>query len=86
MIFRTLLRRELSAFFLSLTGCVIIAAVTLLVGLSFVVLIGSSSDPFTRRDGNVLQHLLLLAHPVAVHSGDHNAVVCPEKASGYSRP
>jgi ABC-2 type transport system permease protein len=48
MIFRTLLRRELSAFFLSLTGYVIIAAVTLLVGLSFVVLIaGVGSDPFT---------------------------------------
>lgn len=47
-IFWALLRRELSSFFLSLTGYVIIAAITLLVGLSFVVLItGLGSDPFT---------------------------------------
>ena len=38
-IFWALLRRELSAFFLSLTGYVIIAAVTLLIGSSFVMLI-----------------------------------------------
>jgi ABC-2 type transport system permease protein len=37
-IFGTLVRRELGSFFFSLTGYVIIAAVTLLVGLSFVVL------------------------------------------------
>ena len=49
-IFWTLLRRELSAFFFSLTGYVIIAAVTLLVGLSFVVLIaGLGNDPFTAQ-------------------------------------
>jgi ABC-2 type transport system permease protein len=47
-IFWALLRRELASFFLSMTGYVIIAAVTLLVGLSFVVLIaGEGSDPFT---------------------------------------
>ncbi len=45
-IFWTLLRRELSAFFLSLTGYVIIAAVTLLTGLSFVVLVQNlGADP-----------------------------------------
>ena len=45
-IFRTLLRRELSAVFLSLTGYVIIAAVTLLTGLSFVVLVQNlGTDP-----------------------------------------
>jgi len=38
-IFGTLLRRELAAFFFSITGYVIIAAITLLLGLSFVVLI-----------------------------------------------
>jgi ABC-2 type transport system permease protein len=49
-IFWTLLRRELAAFFLSMTGYVIIAAVTLLVGLSFVVLIaGLGTDPFTAQ-------------------------------------
>lgn len=45
-IFWTLLRRELGTFFLSLTGYVIIAAVTLLTGLSFVVLVQNlGSDP-----------------------------------------
>ena len=38
-IFWALLRRELGAYFLSLTGYIIIAAVTLLTGLSFVVLV-----------------------------------------------
>jgi ABC-2 type transport system permease protein len=47
-IFWTLLRRELAAFFLSITGYVIIASVTLLTSLSFVVLIaGIGSTPFT---------------------------------------
>ena len=45
-IFLTILRRELSAFFLSVTGYVIIAASAFLVGLSFVVLITNlGSDP-----------------------------------------
>lgn len=45
-IFWTLFRRELGTFFLSLTGYVIIAAVTLLTGLSFVVLVQNlGSDP-----------------------------------------
>jgi ABC-2 type transport system permease protein len=48
-IFLTLLRRELAGFFLSITGYVIIAAVTLLVGLSFDVLmtnlVGASPQP-----------------------------------------
>ncbi|HEY5043300.1 MAG TPA: ABC transporter permease [Verrucomicrobiae bacterium] len=51
-IFWTLLRRELSSFFFSLTGYVIIAAVTLITGSSFVMLIhnmgtGSFSMPVT---------------------------------------
>jgi ABC-2 type transport system permease protein len=45
-IFLTLARRELAAFFFSVTGYVIIAAVTLLIGLSFVVLMTNlGSDP-----------------------------------------
>jgi len=47
-IYLTLLRRELAAFFFSATGYVIIAAVTFLIGLSFVVLInglGNDSSP-----------------------------------------
>jgi ABC-2 type transport system permease protein len=40
-IFLTLLRRELGSLFLSITGYVIIAAVTLIVGLTFVVLINN---------------------------------------------
>jgi ABC-2 type transport system permease protein len=46
-IFLTLTRRELAAFFFSVTGYVIIAAVTLLIGASFVLLIRNlGSDPF----------------------------------------
>jgi len=45
-IFWALLRRDLSAYFVSLTGFVIIAAVTLLTGFSFVVLVNNlGSDP-----------------------------------------
>jgi ABC-2 type transport system permease protein len=47
-VFLTLLRRELAAFFLSITGYVIIAAVTLLIGLGFDVLMSglmNSPDP-----------------------------------------
>ncbi|HUZ07195.1 MAG TPA: ABC transporter permease, partial [Candidatus Paceibacterota bacterium] len=48
-IFGTLLRRELAAFFLSITGYVIIASVTLLTSLGYVVLIAglAGSDPTT---------------------------------------
>jgi ABC-2 type transport system permease protein len=47
-VFLTLFRRELASFFLSLTGYVIIAAVTLLVGLGFDILVtnlGSDMSP-----------------------------------------
>jgi len=45
-IFWALLRRELASFFFSLTGYIIIAAVTLLTGLSFVVLLQNlGTDP-----------------------------------------
>jgi ABC-2 type transport system permease protein len=84
MIFRTLLRRELSAFFLSLTGYVIIAAVTLLVGLSFVVLIaGVGSDPFTEPVTEMFYStfyfwlILLLGTPVITMR-----LFAQEKASG----
>ncbi|MFZ0828579.1 MAG: ABC transporter permease [Verrucomicrobiia bacterium] len=47
-IFCTLARRELAAFFCSLAGYIIIAAVTLLTGLSFVMLMRNlGSDPFS---------------------------------------
>lgn len=47
-IFLTLLRRELASFFLSITGYVIIASVTLLTSLGFVVLIvGEGNSTFT---------------------------------------
>jgi ABC-2 type transport system permease protein len=46
-IYLTLLRKELAAFFCSLTGYVIIATVTLLTGASFLMLIRNlGSDPF----------------------------------------
>ena len=83
-IFWTLLRRELSSFFLSLTGYVIIAAVTLLVGLSFVVLIaGVGSDPFTAPVTEMFYGtfyfwlVLLLATPVITMR-----LFALEKASG----
>ena len=83
-IFLTLLRRELAAFFFSVTGYVIIAAVTLLMALSFVVLMLSlGSDPFADAgDGNVLRQLyfwliLLLAAPVITMR-----LFALEKASG----
>jgi len=45
--FLTLTRRELAAFFVSIMGYIIIAAVTLLIGLSFVMLIKNmGSEPF----------------------------------------
>ena len=47
-VFFTLTRRELATYFVSLTGYVIIAAATLLVGTSFVVLLrnmGNESSP-----------------------------------------
>jgi len=47
-VFWVLLRRELASFFFSLTGYVIIAAVALLTGLSFVVLMFTlGADPVT---------------------------------------
>ena len=70
-IFWTLLRRELASFFLSLSGYVIIAAVALLLGLSFVVLIaGLGSDPFTAPVTEMFYEtfyfwlILLLATPI----------------------
>ena len=50
-VFLTLLRRELAAFFLSITGYVIIAAVTLLIGLGFDVFmtaLAGAADPTDR--------------------------------------
>jgi ABC-2 type transport system permease protein len=47
-IFWTLMCRELAAFFFSITGYVVIAAVTFLIGSSFVMLIRNlGSDPFS---------------------------------------
>jgi ABC-2 type transport system permease protein len=47
-IFFALLRRELSAFFFSLTGYVIISAVTIIIGSTFVMLIRNlGTDPFS---------------------------------------
>ncbi len=70
-VFLTLMRRDLAAFFFSLTGYVIIAAVTLLIGLSFVVLLtnlGSdpTSMPVTEMFYNTLFFwlIVLLAAPV----------------------
>lgn len=70
-VFGTLLRRELSAFFLSITGYIIIAAVTLLSGVAFVVLLTTlGNDPFTATVTEMFYStfffwlILLLASPV----------------------
>jgi gliding motility-associated transport system permease protein len=70
-IFVTLLRRELAAFFFSVTGYVIIAASTFLNGLSFVVLmlsLGNDSSPMPVTelfyDTYFFWLILLLAAPV----------------------
>ena len=70
-IFLTLTRRELAAFFFSFTGYVIIAAVALLIGLGFVVLItglgnGSSPMPVTELFYRTYYFwlIVLLATPV----------------------
>jgi len=71
-IFLALMRRELAAFFFSITGYVIIAAVTLLSGLGFVVLLKALSDgrPFTATVTEMFYStfffwlILLLATPV----------------------
>ena len=70
-IFLTLLRRELAAFFFSVTGYVIIAAATFLNGLSFVVLmlsLGGEASPMPVTElfyGTYFFWLiLLLAAPV----------------------
>lgn len=52
-VFLTLLRRELASLFLSIIGYVIIAAVTLLIGLGFVILmitLGNTSQPMPVTD------------------------------------
>jgi ABC-2 type transport system permease protein len=83
-IFGTLLRRELAAFFLSITGYVIIAAVTLLSGLGFVVLLTSlGNDHFTATVTEMFYStfffwlILLLATPVITMR-----LFALEKASG----
>lgn len=72
-VFLTLLRRELAAFFLSITGYVIIAAVTLLIGLGFDVLMTglvNASDPADRPltelfyDSYCFWYIVLLVAPV----------------------
>src|SRR5271169_3011162 len=80
----TLLRRELAAFFLSITGYVIIAAVTLLSGLGFVVLMTSlGNDHFTATVTEMFYStfffwlILLLATPVITMR-----LFALEKASG----
>ena len=83
-IFWALLRRELAAFFFSLTGYIIIAAVTLLTGLSFVVLaqnLGTEPSPMPVTEMFYLSFyfwlILLLVTPVITMR-----LFALEKASG----
>ena len=70
-IFCTLTRRELAAFFCSIAGYVIIAAVTLLTGLSFVMLMRNlGTDPFSMPvtelffNSSLFWFIVILATPI----------------------
>jgi ABC-2 type transport system permease protein len=70
-IFLTLMRRELASFFFSLSGYIIVAATTFLVGLSFVVLIQNLNGDATPMPVTELFYrtqffwlIVLLATPV----------------------
>ena len=86
-IFCTLARRELAAFFCSLTGYVIIAAVTLLTGLSFVMLMRNlGTDPFSMPVTELFfNSLLVLGHCHPGHPDHHHENVCPGKGLGHLR-
>lgn len=69
--FLTLVRRELSAYFVSLTGYLVIAGVLLLAGMSFSIVLGSlNGQPFDQPITEVFYNIgffwliLLLATPV----------------------
>ncbi len=83
----TLMRRELGAYFISLTGYIIIAAVTFLLGLSFVVLLVKLQSRSLRQiSGNaelfyVTQFFWLILLPL--HTCDYYVrLFAQEKASG----
>jgi ABC-2 type transport system permease protein len=83
-IFWTLLRRELGAYFLSLTGYVIIAAVTVIVGATFVMLIHNMGAkpfamPITQLFFNSLMYWLLV---MLVTPAITMRLYAQEKASG----
>ncbi len=80
-IFLTLTRRELAAFFVSFTGYVIIAAVTLLIGLSFVVLMTNlGSDPSPMPVTELFYRTYFFWFIVLLATPDHHdAVVRPGK-------
>jgi ABC-2 type transport system permease protein len=83
-IFWTLLRRELGTFFLSLTGYVIIAAVSLIVGSTFVMLIHNMGTkpfamPVTQLFFNSFMYWLLV---ILVAPAITMRLFALEKASG----
>ena len=83
-IFWTLLRRELGTYFLSLTGYVIIAAVSLIVGSSFVMLISNMGTkpcamPVTQLFFNSFMYWLLV---ILVAPAITMRLFAQEKASG----
>ena len=82
--FWTLLRRELGVYFLSLTGYVIIASVTLIVGSTFVMLIHNMGDkpfamPVTQLFFNSMMYWLLV---ILVAPAITMRLFAQEKASG----
>jgi ABC-2 type transport system permease protein len=83
-IFGTLLRRELGTYFLSLTGYVIIAAVTLIIGATYVMLIHNMGSapfamPVTQLFFNSLMYWLLV---ILMAPAITMRLFAQEKASG----
>lgn len=83
-IFWTLMRRELGTYFLSLTGYVIIAAVTLIVGATFVMLVHNLGQkpfamPVTQLFFNSLMYWLLV---ILMTPAITMRLYAQEKASG----
>lgn len=83
-IFWTLLRRELGTYFLSLTGYVMIAAVTLIVGSTFIMLIHNMGEkpfamPVTQLFFNSLMYWLLV---ILMAPAITMRLFAQEKASG----
>ena len=81
-IFLTLTRRELAAYFVSFTGYVIIAAVTLLIGWSFVVLMTNlGMDSVELKAGDKIAQMV----PVPILTGPVQEVATLESSARQAK-